>query len=228
MQGEDSSHQEPLNLYDLPDEIKDKITPESAVSHTLNRNWQQVANPVVETARFMRNYEVDYDDTAQDEEENEFIVGTNLNMEQEYKDNLKRWNETGLRIKCDQFVSENIQEECEEDFVTFNQHAISNNSFEGTHKVTLLLATQQPLQLTLHAGPPFQPRGKIWNFLTEMKNLRVTICFVAWIDYDFRRDPWTMEEMKKVRDLVKSKLHGTIAYSKLYDHNIKRQVTFDD
>ena len=62
-------------------------------------------------------------------------------MEQEYKDNLKRWNETGLRIKCDKFVSQNIQEECEEDFLTLNQHALSNNSFEGTHKVTLLLAT---------------------------------------------------------------------------------------
>lgn len=39
MQGEDFSHQEPPNLYDIPDEIKEKITPKSAVSHTLNKNW---------------------------------------------------------------------------------------------------------------------------------------------------------------------------------------------
>lgn len=82
--------------------------------------------------------------------------------------------------------------------------------------------------MTLHVGPPFQPRGKIWNFLTEMKKLRVTVCFVAWIDYDFGQDPWAMEEMKKVRDLVESKLHGTIAYSKLHNHDVKMQVTFDD
>ena len=226
MQTENTPQQELPDVCDLPDEIKENIAFKSAVSHTLNRNWHKAANTVIETARFMRNYEVDYEDTAQHEEKNEQI-GTNLNMEEEYKNHLKRWSESGLRVKCNQFVSESIQEVCKQDYVIFGQYTLSNNVFEYTHKVSLLLATQQLVQLTLHTGPPFQPKGKIWNLLTEMKNLRVTICFVAWTHYDFRRDPWTIKEMKTVLDFVKSRLHCTITCTKLHDHNIK-VATLDD